>query len=74
MVEVALACVVYAEEKSFFLSCLRAQTITISFKKPPSLLAETVLSVQRTNDVSIQSSVWWCFLNDARTFFDENPT
>ena len=38
---------------------LRAQTLTISFKKPSSLLAETVLSVQRTNDVSLQSSVWW---------------
>jgi hypothetical protein len=38
---------------------LRALTLTVTFKKPASLLAETVLDVQRTNDVSAQSSRWW---------------
>jgi site-specific DNA recombinase len=38
---------------------LRAQTLTVSFKKPASLLAETVLAVRSTNDISEQSSRWW---------------
>jgi hypothetical protein len=53
---------------------LRAQTLTVSFKKPASLLAETVLDVQRTSELSSQSSKWWSFLTIARKFFDENPT
>jgi hypothetical protein len=31
---------------------LRAQTVTVTFKKPASLLAQTVLAVQRTPSVS----------------------
>ena len=38
---------------------LRAQTVTVTFKKPASLLAETVLAVQCTTDVSAQCSRWW---------------
>jgi site-specific DNA recombinase len=38
---------------------LRAQTLTVTFKKPASLLAETVLDVQRTESVSSQCSRWW---------------
>ncbi len=38
---------------------LRAQTLTVSFKKPWNLLAETNLAVRGTNDVSAQSSIWW---------------
>ena len=38
---------------------LRAQTLTVSFKKPANLLAETVLAVRSTNDFSQQSSRWW---------------
>jgi hypothetical protein len=38
---------------------LRAQTLTVSFKKPADLLAETNLAVHRTNDVSLQSSNLW---------------
>jgi site-specific DNA recombinase len=38
---------------------LRAQTLTVTFKKPASLLAETVLDVQRTNELSSQCSKWW---------------
>jgi hypothetical protein len=58
---------------AFCLRILRAQTLTVTFKKPASLLAETVLDVQRTNELSSQCSKWWCFLNLARKFFDENP-
>jgi hypothetical protein len=52
---------------------LRAQTLTVSFKKPFDLLAETNLAVRSTNDVSQQCSGWWCLLEKVRTVFDENP-
>jgi len=38
---------------------LRAQTLTVSFKKPFDLLARTTVAVRSTNDVSLQSSEWW---------------
>jgi hypothetical protein len=38
---------------------LRAQTLAVSFKRPASLLAQTVRAVQRTTDVSAQCSRWW---------------
>jgi hypothetical protein len=38
---------------------LRAQTLTVSFKKPFNLLAETTISVRSTNDFSVRSSEWW---------------
>jgi site-specific DNA recombinase len=38
---------------------LRAETLTVSFTKPLQSLAETNLAVRSTNDVSIQSSLWW---------------
>jgi len=51
---------------------LRAQTLTVSFKKPASLLAETVLDVQRTSELSSQSSKWWSWaeLNGVSIFND----
>jgi len=38
---------------------LRAQTLTVSFKKPFDLLAKTTLANRNTSDVSQQSSNWW---------------
>jgi transposase-like protein len=38
---------------------LRSQTLTVAFKKPACLLAETNLAVRCTTDVSAQSSIWW---------------
>src|SRR6266576_2953529 len=38
---------------------LRAQTLTVSFKKPFDSLAETVLDVQRTTSESERCSRWW---------------
>ena len=38
---------------------LRAQTLTVSFKKPFDSLAETSLAIRNTSDVSEQCSVWW---------------
>jgi hypothetical protein len=53
---------------------LRAQTLTVSFKKPFDSLAETTLAVRSTTDVFSQSSKWWCLLDKVRTHFDENPS
>jgi predicted transcriptional regulator len=38
---------------------LRAQTLTVTFKKPASLLAETVLAVESSTLESERSSRWW---------------
>jgi hypothetical protein len=38
---------------------LRAQTLTVSFKKPASLLAQTNLALRNAHDLSSQSSEWW---------------
>jgi hypothetical protein len=38
---------------------LRAQTLTVSFKNPFDLLAETSLAIRNTSDVSEQCSRWW---------------
>jgi site-specific DNA recombinase len=38
---------------------LRAQTLTVSFNKPASLLAQTNIAVHGTNDFSQQTSRWW---------------
>ena len=38
---------------------LCAQTLTVSFKKPFDLLAETSLAIGNTSDVSERCSKWW---------------
>ena len=38
---------------------LRAQTLTVTFKRPFDSLAETTLAVRSTTDVSTQNCYWW---------------
>jgi len=38
---------------------LRAQTLTVSFKKPFDLLAETVVAVRTLPDENSRCSRWW---------------
>ena len=38
---------------------LSAETVTVSFTKPASLLAETTVAVRSTTDVSTKSFLWW---------------
>jgi len=38
---------------------LRAQTATVSFKKPFDSLAETTITVRSTHEEFLRSSVWW---------------
>ena len=54
----------WSEMKSFLQRAgsnrlLRAQTLTVSFKKPFDLLAETNFAIRNTSDVSEQCSRWW---------------
>jgi len=52
---------------------LRAQTLTVSFKKPFDLLAETNERARSAPDDFSQTSKWWWLLDKVRTFFDQNP-
>ena len=54
----------WLEMKSFLTKAgsnrlLRSQTLTVSFRKPFDLLAQTTLAVRSTRDFSEQSSRWW---------------
>jgi len=54
----------WSEMKNFLLNVgsnrlLRAQTLTVSFKKPWNYLAETTIAVRGTEDVSARNSRWW---------------
>jgi hypothetical protein len=43
----------------------------VAFKTPWNYLAQTTVAVQSTDDISLQSSRWWCLLDKTRTFFDQ---
>ena len=54
----------WLEMKSFLQSVgsnrlLRAQTLTVSFKKPFDLLAETTVAMRSVSDASARNSGWW---------------
>ena len=69
----------YLEMKTFLKTVgsdhlLQSQTLTVSFKKPWNLLAQTNLAVRSTGQNFSTSSKWWSLLNEVRTYFDENPS
>jgi hypothetical protein len=53
---------------------LRSQTLTVSFKNPSNLLAENAVAAPSATSDSERNSRWWCLLEKARTYFDENPS
>ena len=60
-------------ERELILSrLLRAQTLTVTFKKPWISLAETNIAASSAAMPSDHISKWWCLLDKARTFFEEN--
>jgi hypothetical protein len=68
----------FGEMKSFLQKVglnriFRDETLTVSFIKPWSALAETNSAVQRTAEFLDPSPEWWALLATVRTFFDENP-
>jgi len=50
---------------------LRAQTLTVSFKKPFDSLAKTTVAANLAASENERNSIWWCFLTDNRTVFEE---
>jgi hypothetical protein len=52
---------------------IRSQTLTVTFKKPFDLLAQTTVAANCAASAAESNSKWWCLLNKARTYFDENP-
>ena len=54
----------WVEMKSFLQNVgsnrlLRAETLTVSFKKPWNLLAETTVAMRSVSDASARNSGWW---------------
>ena len=53
---------------------LRAQTLTVSFKKPWNYLAETTIAVRRTDSLLQWNSLWVVLLEKVRTHFESDPS
>jgi hypothetical protein len=53
---------------------VRSQTLTVSFNKPLIPLALHKDAAQRAASESERCSLWWCFLEKARTFFEINES
>jgi hypothetical protein len=51
---------------------LRAQTLTVSFKKPWNYLAETNVAVRGTLSLLQRNSLWVELLDSARTHFESD--
>jgi len=50
---------------------IRSQTLTVSFKKPFDSLAKTTVAANLAASENERNSIWWCFLTDNRTVFEE---
>jgi len=49
------------------------QKLSIDFKKPFDLLAKLPAEARGEAPSEAANSVWWCLLDDVRTFFEQNP-
>jgi len=49
------------------------QKFSIDFKKPFDLLAKLPAKARGEAPSEASNSIWWCLLDDARTFFEQNP-
>ena len=52
---------------------LAAGRLGIDFKKPFNLLAKLPAEARGEAPSEATNSIWWCLLDEIRTFFDENP-
>jgi hypothetical protein len=48
-------------------------SVSFSFKKPWNYLAEMPAEARGEAPSEATNSIWWCLLDEIRTFFDENP-
>ena len=49
------------------------QKLLIDFKKPFNFLANLPAEARREAPSEATNSIWWCLLDDVRTFFEQNP-
>ena len=49
------------------------QKLSIDFKKPFDLLARLPAEARAEGEGEATNSIWWCLLDDVRTFFEQNP-
>jgi len=49
------------------------QKLSIDFKKPFDLLTKLPAEARGEAPSEAANSIWWCLLDEIRTFFDENP-
>ena len=52
---------------------LAAGRLEIDFKKPFDFLAKLPAEARGEAPSEAANSIWWCLLDEIRTFFDENP-
>jgi len=58
---------------SFVNRRLAAGRLEIDFKKPFNFLAKLPAEARGEAPSEAVNSIWWCLLDEIRTFFDENP-
>jgi hypothetical protein len=49
------------------------QKLSIDFKKPFDFLANFPAEARGEAPSEAANSIWWCLLDDVRTFFEQNP-
>jgi len=49
------------------------QKLLIDFKKPFNFLANLSAEARGEAPSEAANSLWWCLLDDVRTFFEQNP-
>jgi len=49
------------------------QELLIDFKKPFDFLANVPAEARGKAPSETANSIWWCLLDDVRTFFEQNP-
>ena len=49
------------------------QKLSIDFKKPFDLLAKLPDEARGEAPSEAANSIWWCLLDEVRTFFEQNP-
>jgi len=52
---------------------LAAERLEIDFKKPFALLAKLPAEARGEAPSEATNSIWWCLLDEIRTFFEQNP-
>jgi hypothetical protein len=52
---------------------LAAGVLSVFFKKPWNYLVEMPAEARGEAPSEAANSIWWCLLDEIRTFFEQNP-